>query len=161
MPSLRPVKTRWKQRSLSFRGLKRRGCARRPDEDLNLTRLPSFRSRTGDGDDSSPRLRCVRCRAPITTVSERIDVNGRHIHVYDNPADITFEIGCFRKASGCIAAGRPTTEFTWFAGFAWQIALCRTCGGHLGWSFSSAGKPGFYGLIIDRLVEDSPEREKH
>jgi len=35
--------------------------------------------------------------------------------------------------------GRPTTEFSWFEGYSWQVAVCSECGEHLGWRFAWAG----------------------
>jgi hypothetical protein len=63
-----------------------------------------------------------------------------------------FRIGCFQTAGGCGVTGTATTEFTWFPGFSWEIAYCRACLDHLGWYFSSAGRGGFFGLILDRLL---------
>lgn len=31
----------------------------------------------------------------------------------------------------------PSTEFSWFPGYAWQIALCKRCQIHIGWRFTS------------------------
>ncbi|MDH3638433.1 MAG: cereblon family protein [Gammaproteobacteria bacterium] len=97
-------------------------------------------------------LLCVRCLAPVTSETDRIRVNGTHTHAVVNPHDIRFEIACFRTAHGCRSTGAPTSEFTWFPGFRWRIALCARCTAHLGWSYSD-GSPNaeFFGLILDRL----------
>ena len=34
--------------------------------------------------------------------------------------------------------GTATVEFTWFAGYSWQIPLCGGCGNQLGWLFQRA-----------------------
>jgi hypothetical protein len=80
-----------------------------------------------------------------------IDVGGAHRHSFVNPAGVTFEIGCFREAPGCMVEGEPTTELTWFAGFAWSYALCANCRAHLGWCYEGEGAR-FFGLILARLV---------
>jgi hypothetical protein len=94
---------------------------------------------------------CAACGLNITDREQSILVAGRHVHRCTNPAGFAFEIGCFRQAPGCVAAGEPTLEWTWFAGYRWQIALCRQCGVHLGWRYT--GEDSFFGLILDHLVE--------
>jgi hypothetical protein len=51
-----------------------------------------------------------------------------------------------------MTTGIKTDEFTWFAGYTWQIGVCRKCLSHLGWRFQSMGDY-FFGLILDRLTE--------
>jgi hypothetical protein len=99
-----------------------------------------------------PRLRCASCGHAITEPRERLQVDGAHGHVFTNPHGLSFEIGCFRNAPGCRAAGRPTDEHTWFPGYAWRVALCAGCGVHLGWYYQGGGGGRFYGLILERLV---------
>jgi hypothetical protein len=77
-----------------------------------------------------------------------------------NPAGLLFHIGCFAEAIGCTVVGPDSPEYPWFAGFAWRYAQCGSCGRHLGWHFRSAGKPGFFGLILDRLVEPAANRPR-
>lgn len=90
----------------------------------------------GDGaDDPSRRLLCAWCRAPVTTVGERIEVAGAHLHAFVNPVGVRYEISCFRRAPGCVALGRPSAEFSWFPGMAWQVGICRRCREHLGWRY--------------------------
>lgn len=103
------------------------------------------------------RLVCSLCRHPITTEQERIAVNGSHEHRCVNPDGLLFHIGCFRNAPGCTDQGGPTTEFTWFAGFAWNYALCNACSTLLGWKFQGSDAPSFFGLILNRLAS---ERER-
>jgi hypothetical protein len=94
---------------------------------------------------------CVLCGLTITDREQSILVAGRHIHRCTNPAGLTFVIGCFCQARGCGVVGEPTPEWTWFAGYRWQLALCRQCGLHLGWRYM--GADSFYGLILDQLLE--------
>ncbi len=95
---------------------------------------------------------CTACGNPITTDIARISVGGSHLHVFTNPAGFVFRVALFSEAPGCVHAGIPTREHTWFSGFAWSYALCAQCGSHLGWIYSS-GNGSFFGLIADRLVE--------
>jgi hypothetical protein len=79
-----------------------------------------------------------------------------------------------------MASSEASTLFTWFEGYAWQVASCAGCGTHLGWRFvsvcsashallraipgthpsgllrSESSPPGydFFGLIVTRLSED-------
>jgi hypothetical protein len=91
----------------------------------------------------------------VTSQAARIAVGGGHRHVFFNPSGAVFEVGCFSMAPGCGTVGAPTTEFTWFAGHAWQVAVCRACRAHLGWRYAAVGAPGeaFWGLILPHLAE--------
>jgi hypothetical protein len=95
---------------------------------------------------------CRQCRQAITRNEERFSIQGGHRHTFANPHGLVFEIGCFRNALGCGYAGPASDEFTWFAGYRWQVCFCSGCLTHLGWLFTSAGD-AFHGLILDRLLE--------
>ncbi len=97
---------------------------------------------------------CRRCMHTITSSTERKEVNGSHLHTFANPDGIVFEIGCYGNAWGCRFVGPASTEFTWFKGCLWRIAVCSHCLAHLGWHFSSSGDYFFHGLITDRLLID-------
>ena len=97
-----------------------------------------------------PQLRCAECGLVITHPKERLAIQGGYEHDFSNPLGVSFHIGCFAKAPGCTQHGEPTLEWTWFAGFHWQVALCRQCRAHLGWFFHSVDN-SFYGLILERL----------
>ncbi|MDZ7830449.1 MAG: cereblon family protein [Desulfobacterales bacterium] len=101
----------------------------------------------------APFFFCRQCLNPITPKSARISINGAYQHTFANPHGIVFDIGCFKEAEGCGAVGTPTDEFVWFAGYMWQVALCRACLTHMGWFFTSADTESFFGLILDRLIE--------
>lgn len=109
---------------------------------------------TDTDEKAAPRyaISCRRCLKTITEPEEGIQVQGAHRHTFANPGGIVFEIGCFRSAPGCIQTGAASSEFTWFNGFLWQLAACRSCLAHLGWRFASKTAAQFYGLILDRLT---------
>jgi len=109
--------------------------------------------RSPAGDDT---VVCRRCRLVITAVGERRVINGAHAHTFANPEGIVFEIVCYREAWGCGTVGPASSEFTWFAGYEWRIAVCLNCLTHLGWRFSSTQDPFFHGLIADRLLVRDP-----
>lgn len=102
--------------------------------------------------DEDILILCRYCRHRITSVSNLISVNGNHRHTFINPAGITYQIGCYSSAEGCLVYGYPTGEYTWFSGYSWSLALCAACYSHLGWFYQSA-TDGFFGLIRNRLIE--------
>ncbi|MGD2269364.1 MAG: cereblon family protein [Desulfobacterales bacterium] len=103
--------------------------------------------------DDDRYILCRQCGQVITHRAERIEMAGSHRHTFANPHGIVYEIGCFRSARGCGYTGPTTDEFSWFKGFYWRIAVCRSCLTHLGWLFTSTGNVQFNGLILDRLIE--------
>jgi hypothetical protein len=124
-------------------------CAQKPDDAVCDQTRPA--EDTGGG----MRIVCRNCLATVCRPGDRAEYGGKHAHVFFNPSGLVFEIGCFARAPGCAATGQPTTEFTWFPGRAWQLALCRSCQAHLGWRYADTGGSGsaFFGLILDRLEE--------
>ncbi|MBI1422811.1 MAG: hypothetical protein GC149_05030 [Gammaproteobacteria bacterium] len=97
-------------------------------------------------------LCCTQCRHQITDTAARLELAGGHTHIFTNPGGFTYEIMLFEYAD-CVTHGPATTEYTWFPGFAWQLALCANCQAHLGWRYRRTGSAAFYGLIRDRLIE--------
>jgi hypothetical protein len=97
-------------------------------------------------------LACALCRQRITSSADRVARRGAHEHTFTNPEGIRFRIGCFGAATSTNAASSPTTYWSWFPGYAWQIELCAACGEHLGWRFSSSDD-AFHGFVLDQLVE--------
>ena len=95
---------------------------------------------------------CRQCGYLITMPENIISINGSHKHTFTNPAGITFEIGCFSDAPGCLIHGIPTSEFTWFEGYQWNYAHCAGCLTHLGW-FYQGRDDSFFGLILESLLD--------
>lgn len=117
-------------------------------------RVPGQKARQDLSTNEYGFLLCRQCRLVITHRSEKLMIEGQHVHTFANPHGIVFEIGCFKSAAGGEPIGPATGEFSWFAGFQWQIAVCRSCLIHLGWMFSrSDANDAFFGLIIDRLID--------
>ncbi|HON77768.1 MAG TPA: cereblon family protein [Spirochaetota bacterium] len=100
-----------------------------------------------------PCIICRFCSHVITTPETMMEVDGGHCHTFTNPLGITYSIGCFSSAKGCVHTGDPTMEYTWFPGYFWEYALCGNCYAHLGWHYRSEGSR-FYGLILDNLTEN-------
>jgi hypothetical protein len=85
------------------------------------------------GPESGSRIVCRFCRNYITATRTKIEMRGRHTHVFANPAGVVFEVGCFSIAPGCRNQGEMTAEFSWY--------------------FQSGTGNGFYGLILGHLDE--------
>jgi hypothetical protein len=110
-----------------------------------------------DEDDEKMRKRilaCADCDHPVTAVSEKINIRGRHNHTlrYFNE---TVQLGCFRNAQGCVGVQRISNGYSWFRGYAWQIQVCGNCHTQLGWKYMSE-EDSFYGLIFKMLREVDP-----
>ena len=110
-----------------------------------------------DGTRTERYILCRQCRHMITGPDEGTWISGSHRHTFANPVGVVYEIGCFNTAPGCRAVGAASGEFTWFPGYLWRVAICAKCLTHLGWRFLSSAGHGFYGLILDRLLE--PEKQ--
>lgn len=103
-------------------------------------------------------LVCCDCASIITFASEKIEINGAYNHSFANPHGLFFEIGCYKNAPGCAYSNESSNEFTWFRGFSWRVAVCRSCANHIGWLFSST-QSRFHGLISDKLTPARIEKE--
>jgi hypothetical protein len=96
-------------------------------------------------------VRCAACGHALAEEKARIEVDGRHVHTFVNPAGHEYTVRCFAVAPGCAGAGEESTFWSWFRGFAWRIALCARCGTQVGWSFRSDAST-FWGLIAARIA---------
>jgi hypothetical protein len=52
------------------------------------------------GPESGSRIVCRFCRNYITATRTKIEMRGRHTHVFANPAGVVFEVGCFSIDKG-------------------------------------------------------------
>ena len=113
---------------------------------------PSTGARTDDetGSGGHRPLVCAACGRRITDDAYRVERGGAHEHTFVNPGGFVHHIACFAVATGCSYQGDPQTAFSWFPGFAWQIAACGGCYALLGWRFH-AKDDSFHGLIVGAL----------
>lgn len=102
--------------------------------------------------EGEEKLFCARCGRLVTMGRWRIAMNDDHEHVVFNPAGAVFRIFCFREAPGAVAAGAATAAFTWFKPYAWRLAMCGGCGGHLGWRYEGADAPRIFFAIIGEAI---------
>ena len=117
----------------------------------DLEKLEKSASKTGDT-GKGKKLRCRICEHVITSENMRVSVEGSFEHIRSNPHGYEFHFECFQNAPGCSLFGTATTEYSWFNGYKWQLAICGGCGEHLGWLFR--GDNNFFGLISVRLVKE-------
>jgi hypothetical protein len=113
-----------------------------------------------EGDDSEENagkaLVCAACGHPVTTVSEKVEVLGRHDHAFPYYHELV-RVGCFRNAAGCVGVRGISHGYSWFRGYGWQIQVCKNCHTQLGWKYISR-EDAFYGLVLGTLREaEAPE----
>jgi hypothetical protein len=120
--------------------------------DEQLTKVTErIKQQRKDREKKKELILCRNCSHVITSLDRKIEIDGKHVHTYKNPAGIVYTIGCFSAAGGCFNFGDPTDEYTWFPGFAWCYSNCLNCFAHLGWFYQS-GDRHFYGLILNHLT---------
>lgn len=98
------------------------------------------------------RFVCAQCGADITRSSQRIAVGGSHRHAVPSGFGPDQEIGCFSLAPGCTVLGHFAMDFAKPASGGWRMAICATCGAHLGWHHHTDDGLGFFGLLLDHLA---------
>jgi hypothetical protein len=109
-------------------------------------------ARRGSETDEESWIRCSACGHALTRARARVEVEGKHVHTFVNPAGFEYTIRCFGDAPGCTAAGEESTFWSWFRGFAWRMAACGGCAAHVGWSFRKDTSV-FWGLVVDRITD--------
>jgi hypothetical protein len=118
-----------------------------------LQESPKQEKKTEADAGTDDAIYCAKCGHLLTWMRWAVDIGG-HERVFINPAGRVFRIACFRETPGARDEGRPTEEFTWFPGYAWNLAICLGCGVHLGWRFEgTAMPPVFFGLIKTALTQ--------
>lgn len=86
---------------------------------------------------------------------------------YCNPAGYIHETLTVHKTleNAAKIVDRPSTEFSWFPGYAWQIAVCNKCTTHIGWKFVAVTKnlkpKSFFGLSCKSLIVASVDRKEN
>ncbi|XP_055932668.1 protein cereblon-like isoform X2 [Argiope bruennichi] len=88
---------------------------------------------------------CVlTCRDCQGIIANREDIFSMSLQgpqgTYVNPNGYVHEAITVYKAKGLRLTGRPSTEQSWFPGYAWTIAECEVCTSHMGWRFTAVDK---------------------
>jgi len=117
--------------------------------DLQVEKSTSTDIEFSETAEENKKLYCSFCKNHVTDIEAGISINGEQSHTFSNPAGHAYTVNCFQSAPGCLIIGESTYDFTWFKGYAWQIALCHSCKEQLGWLFSNGQT--FYALIADHL----------
>ncbi|RXN03770.1 cereblon isoform X2 [Labeo rohita] len=116
--------------------------------------------------DRCTSLCCKQCQdTEITSKNEIFSLSlYGPMAAYVNPHGYVHETLTVYKASNLNLIGRPSTLHSWFPGYAWTIAQCRTCSSHMGWKFSAVKKdlspPRFWGLTRSALLPTIPQGEE-
>lgn len=107
---------------------------------------------------------CKRCKTKIAVYNDIFAMAKGNVNAnYCNPAGYIHETLTVHKTleNSTRLVDRPSSEFSWFPGYAWQIAVCITCSSHIGWKFLALNKnlkpKAFFGLSCKSLIV-SPER---
>jgi cereblon len=100
-------------------------------------------------------LCCRHCGLEVSDTAALFTQDGAQVtRVFANPYGLLHEIVTVRRAQNLVPVGPATTEFSWFPGYAWEIALCAGCQAHLGWRFGGSDEPReFWGLLRRELTE--------
>uniref|UniRef100_A0A3Q2GBS6 Protein cereblon n=1 Tax=Cyprinodon variegatus TaxID=28743 RepID=A0A3Q2GBS6_CYPVA len=115
--------------------------------------------------DRCTSLCCKQCQdTEITTKKEIFSLSlYGPMAAYVNPHGYVHETLTVYKANNLNLVGRPSTLHSWFPGYAWTIAQCRTCGSHMGWKFTATKKdlspPRFWGLTRSAMLPRIPQGE--
>ncbi|XP_076031486.1 E3 ubiquitin ligase component cereblon isoform X2 [Oratosquilla oratoria] len=116
-------------------------------------------------------LTCIRCGKGIASTSDIFSMSVEGFQgTYVNPGGYVHEMITLSKISGLSYYEGPSTEHSWFPGYAWTIANCSGCDSHMGWKFTAVKrklKPQkFYGIsrksvCAKLIVDDAEGEEKH
>ncbi|XP_034022548.1 protein cereblon [Thalassophryne amazonica] len=115
--------------------------------------------------DRCTSLCCKQCEdTEITTKNEIFSLSlYGPMAAYVNPHGYVHETLTVYKANNLNLVGRPSTLHSWFPGYAWTIAQCRTCGSHMGWKFTATKKdlspPRFWGLTRSAMLPRIPQSD--
>jgi cereblon len=104
-------------------------------------------------------FKCKRCNNSIAVYADIFAMAKGNVNAnYCNPAGYIHETLTVQKTieNALRLVDRPSTDFSWFPGYSWQIAVCSKCSIHVGWKFSSVVKhlkpKSFFGLSNKSLI---------
>uniref|UniRef100_A0A1Q3G4B2 Putative atp-dependent protease pil n=1 Tax=Culex tarsalis TaxID=7177 RepID=A0A1Q3G4B2_CULTA len=108
---------------------------------------------------------CKKCDRRIANYVDMFAMSQQGIAgSYCNPSGFVHETLTVNRtiAKSTRTTTKASTDFSWFPGYAWQIAVCNGCNGHVGWKFAATRrgyKPRkFYGLC-GKSVRVASERK--
>ncbi len=112
---------------------------------------PEHRDAPGPDTEAEDAIACATCDAVVSAERLVFSVEGGDaVGIFPNPYGQLKEIVTVKDAWGLESIGPGTTDFTWFAGYEWQVAYCASCRTHLGWRYDADGAAisRFYGLLL-------------
>ncbi|XP_041081479.1 protein cereblon-like [Polyodon spathula] len=134
------------------------------------TQPPSKHRRQGQGwwqkYQKCSSLCCKHCQdTEMTTKNEIFSLSlYGPMAAFVNPHGYVRETLTVYKANSLNLMGRPSTQHSWFPGYAWTIAQRRTCGSHLGWKFTATNKDltphKFWGVARTALLPTIPKTDE-
>uniref|UniRef100_A0A182SR45 Protein cereblon n=1 Tax=Anopheles maculatus TaxID=74869 RepID=A0A182SR45_9DIPT len=96
---------------------------------------------------------CKRCESEIANYDDMFAMSKQGVQTsYCNPAGYVHDTLTVHKTkeNSTLPVERPSTNYSWFPGYSWQIIVCANCRQHLGWKFVAEKKnvlpKSFYGL---------------
>jgi cereblon len=110
---------------------------------------------------------CKRCRNKIAIYNDIFAMSKDSVNAnYCNPAGYIHETLTVTKTlDGAVRmVDRASVEFSWFPGYAWQIAICSNCQTHVGWRFIAVVNKNlrprvFFGLSCKSLLVNAENDE--
>ncbi|XP_015108351.1 protein cereblon isoform X1 [Diachasma alloeum] len=109
---------------------------------------------------------CSDCRTVIAKQVDVFPMNTEGIQsAYCNPHGAIHEtVTVHRAQSLVLRQDPPSTECSWFPGYAWTIANCARCGYHKGWKFTATRSDlipkSFWGLTSTGFVWGDPDKNE-
>ncbi|XP_026466824.1 protein cereblon-like [Ctenocephalides felis] len=108
--------------------------------------------------EKSDSLCCKNCQSKIAKTSDLFAMSNDGIQShYCNPEGWIHETFTVMRASEVRLHGHKSTRASWFPGYAWTIALCKSCNQHVGWQFTATEKnlrpSKFWGLCRTSITQ--------
>jgi len=110
-------------------------------------------------------IECASCHSTISTRKDIFSMSADgFLGAYVNPHGHVHETLTLLRARGLSVVGRPSTESSWFPGYAWTIAYCTGCRSHMGWKFESVDrniKPAYFWGLSRRSLRTTKEKNEN
>ena len=121
-------------------------------EDQDYSSTPEETNESDQAISVNDSILCRDCEREISTNSHVISVGPDGANqAFANPAGYLREVLTVSEAWNLSYETDASTDFTWFAGYAWRICYCDVCNSHLGWRYEAADEivslRAFYGLL--------------
>ncbi|XP_037092411.1 protein cereblon-like [Pollicipes pollicipes] len=102
-------------------------------------------------------MACADCEQPLASSDDVFAMSAEGPQsIFVNPHGDLHETLTLHRASGLRCITRPSTEYSWFPGYAWEIAHCTQCSSHMGWRFTACRESlrptSFWGLCRRSLA---------